>query len=205
MKQQWLKRSGTDDLLLVFGGWGIGIAPFKGINGPQDVLFIDDYRGLDTISAINDYAHVSLLAWSFGVAAATHWITQTGAKPDCLVAVNGTFWPADATRGIAPDVVEATASGLNTANFTKFCRRAGYRGDIPWQNHDTARDELGAIVKRGPAPEIAFDRVWISERDRIIPPTAQKTAWSSQNHAIRHINSTHTPFAAGQTWQGWLT
>lgn len=205
MKSHWLAQTGAPDLILIFGGWALGAAPFAGLTGDQDLLFYEDYRDLDLPAPDRStYETVSVLAYSFGVAAALHWLDQTGFAPDHLVAINGTPCPADPGKGIAPDRVRATAEGLSEASFARFCRRAGVDTpppiDIP-----ARREELITIADRGPAAPRRFDKIWISTNDRIIPPAAQRAAWADQVDRVTEIDAPHMPFAEGQTMGDWLT
>ncbi|MEX0317218.1 MAG: pimeloyl-ACP methyl esterase BioG family protein [Ruegeria sp.] len=205
MRTQWLARGGSAELTLVFGGWGLGSAPFEELTGAPDVLFVDDYRQIDTgLPETAQYDHVRLLAYSFGVASALHWLAGSGLHTERRVAVNGTPHPADRTRGIAPEMVAATADGLSPASFAGFCRRAGHPGAPPDIDIPAAQAELRAIAARGPGPEIPFDRIWISERDRIVPRPAQEAAWAAQSGTIRHIPTPHQPFRPGQSWEEWF-
>ncbi len=205
MKSQWLSRSGTEELLLVFGGWALGAAPFTALAGDSDVLLVDDYTHLDDpLNELAQYERVTLIAYSFGVASAAHWLAQTGVRPDRLIAVSGTLAPADAERGIAPDLIRATADQLTTGSFAKFCRRAGLDGPAPEIDPDAARAELYAIIERGAAPELQFDRIWIPQRDRVIPTHAQEAAWATQQNVVRNIPASHVPFRSGQSWGEWV-
>ena len=205
MKRQWLKRSDTANLILAFGGWALGAAPFGELTSDGDVLLVDDYNRLDDpLEELAQYDHVDLVAFSFGVASAAHWLARTGFQPARLTAISGTLSPAHADKGIAPDMIRATADGLCRDSFAKFCRRAGLECPAPTINIEAARAELIAVINRGPAPEIGFDRIWIPKQDRIIPPSAQETAWSQQQHAIRRIPGRHVPFRRGQSWAEWI-
>lgn len=205
MRRHWQARSGSRDLTLVFAGWGLGAVSFAGLRGDEDVLILDDYTRLDDlVPETADYDNVRMLAYSFGVASAAHWLGVSGLRPTCLIGVNGTLFPSDATKGIAPAIIAATADGLDPARFAQFCRRAGLVGPVPHIDLASTQTELGAIARRGSAPQIAFDRIWISQRDRIIPTKAQKTAWQSQVERVRHLDAPHHPFAVGQSWQDWF-
>lgn len=205
MRQRWLSRSGTDDLILVFGGWALGAAPFADLSGGGDVLLVDDYTRLDgPIDDLAQYDRVNLIAFSFGVASVAHWLAQTGYRPHRLIAVSGTLCPANAERGIAPDMIRATADQLTENSFTKFCRRAGLEGLAPAIDAGAARAELHAVIERGDAPETAFDRIWIPQRDRVIPTRAQEIAWATQQSAVRSIPAPHIPFRSGQSWEEWI-
>lgn len=213
MKSHWLTHNGAPDLILIFGGWALGPAPFSALRSEQakdqdggpDVLFINDYRNLNLLVPNHTtYKSVSILAYSFGVASALHWLNLTEFTADQLVAVNGTPYPADPDKGIAPDRVRATAVGLSDASFARFCHHAGMNTppeiDVP-----ARRAELCAIADRGPATPRHFDRIWISSQDLIIPTAAQRTAWADQSDRVIEIDAPHMPFAPGQTWQDWLT
>lgn len=206
MRRRWLSRAGTKDLILVFGGWALGATPFAGLTGDGDVLLVDDYRRLDDpLQDLAQYDRVSLIAFSFGVASAGHWLAQTGFRPDRLIAISGTLSPAEAETGIAPDMIRATADQLTADSFDKFCRRAGLDAAPPEIDIDAARAELFAVIERGSAPRHRFDRIWIPQRDRVIPTRAQEAAWTSQQHAIQSIPTPHVPFRSGQTWSEWVT
>ncbi|WP_170574168.1 pimeloyl-ACP methyl esterase BioG family protein [Ruegeria atlantica] len=205
MKQRWLSRLGTKEVLVIFGGWALGAAPFESVAGDMDVLLVEDYTRLDDpLTDLVSFGRVNLLAFSFGVASAAHWLAQTGFRPDKLTAVSGTLSPADPECGIVPDLIRATAEHLSPANFTKFCRRAGLDGPAPEIDIDAARAELYAVIDRGTAPDTRFDRIWIPERDRIIPSQAQHAAWVTQQEAVRRISGAHVPFQSGQSWEEWL-
>lgn len=205
MKQRWLSCSGTEELILIFGGWALGVAPFAGLAEDGDVLFVDDYHDLgNPLSDIAQYDRVNLIAFSFGVASAAHWLAQTGFSPDRLIAVSGTLFPADPARGIAPDMIRTTADNLTEASFAKFCRRAGVNGPVPEIDPEAVRSELHAVIDRGNAPEVAFDRIWIPQRDRIIPSSAQQAAWAHQQSSARGIDAPHVPFRDGQSWREWI-
>lgn len=205
MRTRWLQRRGGRCLTLVFGGWALGPGPFAQLVGPEDVLFVDDYRDLDTpIEACGDYDVLCLLAFSFGVVSAAHWMARTGAQISRRTALSGTLHPAERSRGVAPETVRATADGLSSHSFTKFCTRAGLTGPAPRIDMTAARDELLAVIARGPAPETRFDRIWIPQKDRIIPTRAQEQAWQDQTDVVRRVPGPHLPVKAGQNWEMWL-
>lgn len=201
MSALWLRRSGARELVVIFGGWALGPAPFTHLAGDCDVLFLDDWRALPPRdpAPFADYAASTLLAFSFGVAAAGHWLAARGQDPFTRkIAVNGTLSPASETCGIAPDRVRATAEQLSPQSLARFAERAGA---TPPEAPDLAalRDELQVVIARGPAPDPRFDRILLSRRDRIFPPRAMARAW--QGHpAIREIDAPHSPFAQWSSW-----
>lgn len=203
MKWSWLRRSGSDHLIVVFGGWALGSAPFRHLDGPQDVLLAEDYRNLDAAlpAEAESYDRRDLIAFSFGVAAFGHWRAQQGESFARRVAVNGTLAPVDRRTGIPPVVMQKTTDTMSVETFQGFLARCH---DIPQPDTriDVAarKDELECVASRGPAPDTRFDRIWISGNDRIFPPANQCRAWAAQVDGIRRIDAPHVPF---HRWENW--
>lgn len=205
MTPQWLRRQPGGELLVFFGGWGLGPGIVEGIEGAPNLLFVEDYRAIDLDPALlAGHDAVDFIGYSFGVAAMLHWLAATGHASRRLVAVNGTAYPVNADLGIAPETVAATADGLSPESFAKFARRAGSSHALPALDIAARRAELRTIAARGPAPERRLHRIWICRRDRIIPAGAQHRAWAGQADRVRDLDGPHQPFAPGQTWQEWL-
>lgn len=204
MRSEWLQRTGSQEVIVVFGGWALGSAPFAALKGDSDLLFVEDWRSLDgALPNLGGYETRLLVAFSFGVAAAGHWIAAHGDQFDRKVAVNGTLDPVSASHGISAEMVEATASGLSVASFSSFCRRAGVK-PAPAIDLEARRAELRAVAQRGQASALRFDRIWLSRKDRIFPPAALQAAWADQADDVRWLDSApHSPFAVGQTWGDW--
>ncbi|WP_298850251.1 DUF452 family protein [uncultured Ruegeria sp.] len=206
MISRWLAQSDESTLTLVFGGWALGAAPFHGLTGGGNVLLVENYTSLDgPLPDLDQFDRIDLLAFSFGVASAAHWLTHTKFRPDRLVAVSGTLHPACTERGIAPEMIRATADQLSSVNFAKFCRRAGLSAEFPGLDIQHAQKELHAVIQRGSAPDPGFDRVWIPARDRVIPTKSQEAAWASASDMIKRVAGPHVPFRPGQSWEEWLS
>ncbi|WP_171235170.1 pimeloyl-ACP methyl esterase BioG family protein [Ruegeria sp. HKCCA6837] len=206
MKHRWLEKSGDGILILVFGGWALGAAPFQGLSGGASVLLVDDYTQLDDpLPDLTGFDRVDMLAFSFGVASAAHWLANTQFRPDRLVAVSGTLHPTCPDRGIAPEMIRATADQLTTSSFSKFCRRAGLSVEAPELDLAAAQQELHAVIRRGSALNPGFDLVWIPDRDRIIPTKAQEAAWAETSASVKRVAGSHVPFGSGQNWAEWLS
>ncbi|WP_298966641.1 pimeloyl-ACP methyl esterase BioG family protein [uncultured Roseibium sp.] len=205
MRLHWLRKSGSARLILAFGGWVLGPSIFRNMTGSEDVLFVEDYRQLDLDPGfIETYDEVYLLAYSFGVVSALHWLANVQWKPARLVAVNGTAYPADREKGIPPELLKAAADGLSVSSLARFTRRCGSASPPAEFDIKAAREELHFIADRGPARELPFDRIWISTGDRIISAHAQEAGWARQRSVVRHIASFHQPFNQGQSWGDWF-
>ena len=203
MEIRWLKQNKAADVIVVFGGWAVGPDVFAHLAGPQDLFFASDYRNLDAeLPDLSGYQNVTLVAWSFGVAAYAHWQKDRPDPFDRKIAVNGTLAPVDEARGIPPAVLAKTAEGLSDQSFAQFLRRT-FNAPQPPRSIDVEarRAELHAVAARGAAPAVAFDQVWLSGRDRIFPPVNQHRAWDGAT--LRELpTAAHAPFDQFDSWQG---
>lgn len=202
MRWQWLKQApGAETVIVVFAGWAIGPEVFLHLEGSQDVLFVDDYRNLDApLPDLSAYGHRALVAWSFGVAGYGHWQARHGDLFDRKVAVNGSPTPVHRDTGIPPVLMQKTIDTLSQASFQMFLTRC-FGGRQNFQEIDVAarKTELNAILKRGDAPELNWDRIWLSRNDRIFPLANLQRIWAGQGAKL--LDAPHVPFASWSTWQ----
>lgn len=204
MKAQWLQRDDADELIVVFGGWALGAAPFAHLGGEADVLLLTDYRALDfDPEPLRPYARRSLIAYSFGVVGTGHALASKELDFDRMIAVCGSLHPVDERFGIPPERVRQTADNLSETSLRQFARRAGSPlpgdCDIP-----ALQAELLAVIARGCAPDPEFDRVWLARGDRIFPPENLEAAWRDQADRVRWLETGHNPFAAFTDWRDLL-
>ncbi|WP_027258294.1 MULTISPECIES: pimeloyl-ACP methyl esterase BioG family protein [Leisingera] len=201
MEFRWLKQNNAAEAIVVFGGWAVGPEVFWHLDGAQDILFASDYTDLNTeLPDLSGYDRVSLLAWSFGVAAYAHW--QQG-RPDPFqrkTAVNGSLQPVNRGAGIPPAVFRRTMEMLSLESYQSFLTRvfgvaqAAEALDVP-----TRRAELLAVEQRGDAPQTRFDKVWISSGDKIFPPANLLRAWAGRN--VADLDAPHAPFDRFAQWE----
>lgn len=206
MEVRWLKRKQAGEAIVIFCGWAVGPGVFDHLAGAQDLVFVSDYRNLDAdLPDLSGYDNVTLLAWSFGVAAYAHWQEGRADPFDRKVAVNGTLTPVDEARGIPPAIMAKTAEGLNEQSFAQFLRRTFNTRQPPHAvDIGARRAELHAVAARGTAPTVHFDQVWIAGRDRIFPPENQHRAWDGAT--IRELPAAaHAPFDHFDSWQALIS
>lgn len=207
MDLRWLRQNGSSEVIVIFGGWAVGPHVFEGLAGDQDLLFVRDYRDLTTdLPDLSRYATRNLVAWSFGVASFAHWQAGRGVHFDRKVAINGTLTPVDRSMGVPPAAMQMTMETLTEDSFQLFLSRC-FNARQPHHLIDTeaCRAELEAVLRRGSGPEIEFDRIWISDKDRIFPPANMTRAWAAQAAAVRDIDGAHAPFDRFPDWQAVLT
>jgi biotin synthesis protein BioG len=204
MEIRWIKQNQAAEAIVVFGGWAVGPEVFWHLDGPQDILFASGYSDLNAeLPDLSAYDHVSLLAWSFGVAAYGHWQQGRSDPFHRKVAVNGSLKPVNRSAGIPPAVFRKTAETLSLESFQGFLTRVFGQPQPPEPvDVDALRAELLAVERRGDAPQTRFDRIWISSGDKIFPPANLARAWAGQ--AVSQIDAPHAPFGQFETWEALL-
>ncbi|MTH78463.1 pimeloyl-ACP methyl esterase BioG family protein [Paracoccus aestuariivivens] len=197
MRQTWLRRQGSSDLVLIYSGWAVGAMPFLHLAGASDVLVLDDYRDENLPAPLLvPYARIRVLAYSLGVAVAARQLAAL--QPDFAVAVCGSPFVANDRLGIPSEIFARTMTELTPANLARFARRAG--AALP-PDPDLAAlgQELGMLAQRPAAENPRFDHVIASRNDRIFPASALQSAWAG--HRIRWLETGHNPFPIWQDWQ----
>ena len=130
MKQIFLRKDNSPCLLLIFGGWGSWPGLFSEYSFPDgyDVMLCYDYRSSGfNKDLLAGYGHVRIVAWSMGVKVAS--IIMSGAvlapSVSCAdsIAVNGTMFPVDDSRGIPENVFAGTLERMGAPVLEKFLRR----------------------------------------------------------------------------------
>ena len=206
MKEVWLRKTGAEELVLFFSGWGMDSAPAKALFARSveqgfrgDMVAFHDYRSpqcsAELCLAAEEYPRRTLLAWSLGVWAAG----RSGVPvPHFAVAVNGTLYPRHADLGIDPAVFDATPESYSEENRVRFNRRmCGSREVL---RHFTTmssmrgaadqQEELRLIRKAisgGPAEKPtgwSYSRAIIGLKDAIFLPESQRSAWEGTGQRI---------------------
>ena len=218
MKGEWIERSGRPDLLLFFTGWGMDrrLADYLRSSAPDtatyDLVVLYDYRDLSLpaslTGAMGAYGSVDLIAWSLGVWAALH-AGLDGIRR--AVAINGTPFPVDASRGIPPEIFTGTLENWSDATRSRFERRmfAGSerdpRLDAVRSGRSSAdqREELHSIGLAATGDEVPAEPSWsfskavIGGRDLVFLPLNQRRAWqdtkSEELDAMPHFPFFHLP------------
>jgi len=194
MRADWLQRRGSDDLILFFAGWAVGLDPIRHLQGAADVLALSDYRDETLPEALwAPYRRLTVVAYSMGVAVAARHLPRL--RADRAVAICGA---PDPRAVIGPAVYDGTISGLSPRSLAQFARRAG--SPVPPEADIAAlAAELQALASRPAAPAPAFARLLAAREDRIFPPAALEPAWPGAR--IDWFDGGHSPFGRWGTWQ----
>ena len=192
MRHTFLRHhSGSSELLLFFSGWGSEPGMF--ISGSdtdpgRNILMLWDYRDMTLDpDLLREYCRISLLAWSMGVWAAGKVLGEAGMVNGPRLAVNGTPFPIDDSRGIPTAIFDGTLNGLSERTLAKFRRRMCGSSDTLEsllacglnRSAEELRDELAAIGDS------------VGDRDMIFPPAGQHHAWEELNVPITDTDAAH--------------
>lgn len=201
MQIEWVKQDHNKDVIVVFGGWAVGFAPLAHLEGDIDVLFVNDFRDIAAdLPDLSQYENRSLIAFSFGVAAYAHW--QVGhTDPFTLkIAINGTVTPVDRQFGIPPIIMQKTIDALDPESLQVFLMRCfGERQPFLEADIDALKDELIIVQQRGSAAPMEFDKIIVSDKDRIFLSANLKRAYEGENVAT--VQGPHIPFASWTRWE----
>jgi biotin synthesis protein BioG len=134
MKQVFIVKEGNPNLIVFFAGWGADETPFKEYRPKEDDYMICyDYRNLDfDFELIKGYKHITIIAWSMGVWAASQTFgrylseekeVEESIKNSYNVAYNGTPYPVNDDLGIPTETYHKMTKELSEATLSVFLRK----------------------------------------------------------------------------------
>lgn len=193
------------DMVLFFAGWGMDETPFRHcLPKTADLMICYDYRTLDfDPTRLQGYRDITLIGWSMGVWAAEQALRDTDLPIGRSIALNGTPYPVDEERGIAPSIFQGTLQGLDDTTLQKFQRRMCGSGQaykafaehLPQRPTDELREELAAILRQYqtlPPANRRWTKAVIGRADRIFLPINQQRAWTSERvDEVEHTEAAH--------------
>ena len=203
----------THRLIIIFAGWSTRPDFYRNLQADGwDIVVVYDYSTLDLdLSFMEGYSTVFVIAWSLGVAAASHLATSPlfAERISAAFAVNGTIYPSDDLYGIPTNIYESTRTGLNARNLLKFTKRMGCTVSkdgislsvttsaeaatspaeetfIP--DFDKMAWELENIRDNATRGNLPWKRAYISDADRIFPPANMSRYWSEYQPVTQIVN-----------------
>ncbi len=208
MQYFWLNKKDNKNLIVFFNGWAMNETPIKHLdNKGFDILFLFDYRNLNFDFSkfdFNKYEKKYLICWSMGVFAVNIFY-EIFNNFDYKIAINGTCKIIDNDFGIPERIYKTTAKFLNEDSLDKFIKNMFIGGKLNPEITITRpleelKEELIEIQKIKFKNEIKFDKVIISNEDRIVPTKNQINFWTNKAKIIM-VKGTHCLFKNYLNWQ----
>ena len=202
MKYKWLNQKNNKKLIIFFNGWGMDENVVKHLDAEDyDVLMFYDYNTLDTdfdFSQLNIYSEKNLIAWSMGVMIGGIYLKDN--LNYCLqkVAINGTLKPIDAEYGIHPKIYDLTIKGFDQKGRDKFISSMfeEKRNIICSRDIENQHSELVALKKYQVDRNFKYNKILISDNDKIIPTKSQVRFWEIEPT----LKGGHCPFFSFTKW-----
>lgn len=207
MEKHWLRREGSDRLVIFVLGWAADHTLVEHIR-PEgcDVLCVYDYRDIARLSAedsdmLRSYPRKYLFAWSFGVLAAEALMQGLDITFTRAIALNGTPLPADEKLGIGGRRLRLTLQQLMKHGMDEFNHRAYGEHYERLRERLSPRglcdnvaelDVLTAVAPGRYPPVIAWDKAVVGERDVIFTPENMLNYWGERAELLP---LPHYPFA----------
>ena len=184
MKYKWLNLENNKKLIVFFNGWGMDDCVVKHLNPENyDVLMFYDYNTLESDfdwGLLDNYSEKNLIAWSMGVMIASKF------NADKLfantVAINGTLKPINIEFGIHPKIYDLTINGFDEKGRDRFISSMFQVK----QNINCGRDienqksELIVLKENVSNESFKYNKVIISDSDKIIPTKSQVKYWGKE-------------------------
>lgn len=206
MKYIWLNKKNNNKLILFFNGWGMDSNIVNHLEYEDyDVLMFYNYNNLDCeieYKHISQYQERILISWSMGVMIASLFDELNYTYK---IAVNGTLKPIDKTFGILPKIYDLTIKGFNEINREKFIKNMFDNNTATNSLHSERsiqdqHSELIAIKNYKANLNFKYDKIFISNNDKIIPTKSQTEFWEQNTN----LNSGHCPFLKFNKWSDFL-
>lgn len=202
MKHRFIKHNGEQRLLLFFTGWASFPEAHTDLTfDGYDTLVAYGYSDLEFDSSLFDsYREIVIVAWSYGVAVASHFIQQNQSLPITLrLAINGTVETVNDTHGIPEKIFNGTLAGLNARSLNKFYRRVcgsreateNFISGFPEADIRALTRELSALGELPAGEASAWDFAYISSEDYIIPTANQIAAWEAGKVPFEIVAGSH--------------
>jgi len=209
MKYKWVKELGNKEKLIIFfNGWGMDESVISHLDTyGYDLLVFYDYRFLDlddeVFAKVMSYNERFVVAWSMGVLVSTLFDLM----PKKMIAVNGTPYPISDEFGIPVNIYKNMMSTYNELSKNQFMQKMFVSKDdierfkVPNRTVEEQKEELVSLMKYY-GKNKKFDKVIISEKDRIIPTKMQKNYWNNcVVESVVSLDSGHYPFFNYNSWQ----
>jgi len=204
-----------NSVILFFNGFGLDHKSYSGITSQKyDIIIVSDYTDFSNTGEINSliekYSNINIISFSLGVYISAHFINKYKIHFTHNIAINGTLKPLDNFKGIPPRIFDLTIKGFSPEGAEKFYRNIFYHkedydyfiNNKPERTAEEQKEELIALknfINNNPVDlSVQFNKVYISDNDKIFPFNNTQNAW--EDHEINILNNGHFPFYSFKSW-----
>ena len=201
MKYKWLHCNNNNKLIVFFNGWGMDESVVEHLNPTDfDIIMFYDYNTLDVdTERVCHYGEKRLIAWSMGVMTATLFNIDYKSK----TAINGTLKPIDNKFGIPTKIYDLTLKNFSPEGAKKFIQNMfSEPRELPCikREFENQKQELEALKNYQANDDFKYDRIIISDNDKVIPTKNQCAYWNLEPN----VRSGHCPFYLFKNWEELL-
>lgn len=196
-------QNNNNKLIIFFNGWGMDETIVSHLDREDyDLLIIYDYRDLDiSLPPIDKYKEKYIVGWSMGVMISSLFDSAFG-NVKKYIAINGTLKPINDEYGIPVKIYKLTVRGFNQISCQKFMERM-FDTTPPidkFSNRslESQKEELQNLMGIE-GRYVSFDKVIVSDKDKIIPTKNQLNYWKNPA-IIDKIEGGHCPFFKFSKW-----
>lgn len=200
--RHFFRNQNSDELIVFFCGWGMDERPFNPLTSESDILYIFDYNDLNLdFEAFSKYKKKTLIAFSCGVFMA-YYLKDILPEFDIKIAINGTLKPFDENFGM-PKQGSKVFEGISRENYLDFREELlvkdkkelkifnKYQPKRSLESSLLEFSNLKKYAKKNKEIICFYDKILISEDDKIIPTESQKNFWKTN---YKTISGAHFPF-----------
>ncbi len=199
--RHFFKNQNSDEIIVFFCGWGMDEKPFLPLKSESDILYIYDYNDLELNFDFSKYKKKTLVTYSCGVFMA-YYLKDILPDFDLKVAINGTLKPFDEKFGVTKERSKIFEN-ISKENYLYFREKLllqnkkeltlfnKYQPKRSLESSLLEFANLKKYAKNRKEEDFFYDKILISEEDKIIPPDFQKKFWKKN---YKTISGAHFPF-----------
>lgn len=203
MKISWIKKEGSENLILFFGGFASDESLLKSFEFGGDVLMFCDYSDFEAEipKEVFEYSKVSVVAWSFGVWVAD-FLEKRLPRADVRIALCGSTSPVDDNLGIPSQIFSGTLENFSEPAYEKFLLRVFGAANFKAAGEMFAKrslaelkaelQNLAAAFKDFKAKPENWTRAIAAKNDKIFPLSNMKNAWGDK---LEVVSGEHFPMS----------
>lgn len=210
------KYINSQKLIIFFNGFSLDEYPYNLLdNDEYDLLIISDFRNCsykNIVDICENYKIINVVSYSLGVYICVDFLLKTKTQFSNLIAINGTLQPISKEFGINPAMFDLTIRNFDANGRTAFYKNLfsssehleSFLLNQPQRQITEQKEELINLKEYVSHNDFStysnfFNKIIVSEKDRIIPTQNQLNFWNGKN--IVTINAGHFPFYNFKSWK----